>query len=257
MAIMQPELSFTKSEKELLWLLAKLIGEESPSQKGNSFPDSVALTDSEASRLVELLEELVTSKSFLEGAFFTEQISLGHGADLNQLRSIFTYWRAKKFRNRSMSWLHWSEFTMRLSAQCFPAGQRVAGPRKEMTIAYFKKMEWILLRNADVTPRVSALIVEMIGKLEVEIEATRNGFSPLKPGSIANEPKSLLNELKADRLSVLGLRSFPANRLAGILTIVADSTVMFTTRDWGVAGTLSTMAGAIATSIKSDNSNRE
>lgn len=43
-----------------------------------------------------------------------------------------------------------------------------------------------------------------------------------------------------------------ATRIAAALTVVSNSSVLFTTRDWSVAGTLSTMAGALAAAAASD-----
>ena len=40
------------------------------------------------------------------------------------------------------------------------------------------------------------------------------------------------------------IAEMPTSRVAGIASIVANMSVLFSTRDWSVAGTLSTIAGA-------------
>ena len=62
-------------------------------------------------------------------------------------------------------------------------------------------------------------------------------------GRIMLEPfKQFARESR--RRGTEGLR-VSRERLVGTATIVSDLSVMFTTRDWSVAGTLSTMAGAL------------
>jgi hypothetical protein len=255
MAIARPEVRFTLAEKELLRLLSELLVSQTAHLGANYTENEVALSDREAARLIELLEELLSSKKFLEGCFFAEEITKGSRADIGRLRNIFTEWRNRSGRAKSMSWIHWNEFLMRFNLVTMPSHERLLPNRKQMEFDYFLKMERILLQNSGVAPQVTGLVLRMISKRSDYIEEARQGHREIKANTISSEIKRLVEEMKIDGHARLSVGSISAQRAAGLLTIVADSAAMFTTRDWGVAGTLSTMAGAFAITVKTDLKN--
>lgn len=246
MAILNPEIHLSRVDKELLLLLGGLLVGDSAENRSNYSFSEVPLSDGEAKRLIELLEELLSSKKFLESCYFVEELSRGQNADLSRLREIFKFWRGRTGRNKSMSWLHWNEFLRRFSAEIDPERSRRLPRLLQMDFQYFLRMEGVLLTKTPLSPRVVTLILQTISKYEKEVQEARLGEMPLPKGIVIAQPKALLDSLKKARESGVGLPTFAAHRVAGIATLVADSAVLFTTRDWGVTGTLSTMAGAIA-----------
>ena len=246
MAILNPEIHLSRVDKELLLLLGGLLVGDLAEMRSNYSFSEVPLSDGEAKRLVEPLEELLSSKKFLESCYFVEELSRGQNADLSRLREIFKFWRGRTGRNKSMSWLHWNEFLRRFSAEIDPETSRRLPRLLQMDFQYFLRMEGVLLTKTPLSPRVVTLILQTISKYEKEVQEARLGEMPLPKGIVISQPKALLDSLKKARESGVGLPTFAAHRVAGIATLVADSAVLFTTRDWGVTGTLSTMAGAIA-----------
>ena len=248
MAIINPEMHLSRADKELLLLLGGLLSGDGEGECGNHSVNEIPLSDSEANRLIELLDELVTSKKFLESCYFVEELSRGQSADFSGLREIFKLWRGRTGRNKSMSWLHWNEFLRRYCAEINPERSLHLPKLPEMDFRYFLRMESVLLAATPLSPHVCSLILQVIRKYETDIQAARRGHTPLATGIIKAQPKALLDALQSARNSGVGLPTFPAQQVIGIVTLVADSAVLFTTRDWGVAGTFSTIAGAIAAS---------
>lgn len=236
----------SRSDKELLLLLGGLISDPIGLEAGNHSYEEVPLSNAEAARLIELLEELLSSKKFLESCHFVEGLSRGREADIATLRDIFNYWRGRTGRNKSMSWLHFNEFLRRYNSEIDPERSRHLPRLREMSFSYFMRMERILLAAAPLSPRVRALTLSVVKKFEADIELARRGLKPLPNGVIKAQPRVLLEGLRVSNLSVVGMPTFAATQIVGIVTLVADTSVLFTTRDWGVAGTFSTIAGAMA-----------
>jgi hypothetical protein len=245
MAIIRPDPFLSRTDKELLLLLGALLFDQKSNHGGNLRADEVPMSNSEAERLAQLLEELVESKRFNESAFFVEELTKGSNADVKRLKRIFVYWYERSGRNKGTSWLHWN-------ADIDPDRSRQLPRLAEMQFDYFLKMEQVLLQELPISPRVAQLILGMVSKIEGDIEKARVGEITLAPNSIISHPKALLTSIRETGTSRSARRAFPVQRIAGIATMVANSAVMFTTRDWGVAGTISTMAGAIVASAKPD-----
>lgn len=248
MAITNPEIHLSRSDKEILLLLGGLLTDSSSNTQRNYSIEDIPLSNSEALRLADLLEELVSSKKFIESAYFIEELSLGHDADLRRIKSIFKNWRIIAGRSRSMSWLHWEEFKRRFSKKLFPEDYSRYKPIEEMDFKYFLRMEKILLSSTPLNPRVASMVLRVVEKYEHKVQLVRNGNAPLKSGSVSGPPLDLAKALRKGALSDVGIPSFSGQRIAGVVTLVANTSVLFTTRDWGVAGTLSTIAGAVAIS---------
>jgi hypothetical protein len=71
MAIYDPNLVLSDADREALALLASLIlGAAGDSMGDNVPPDTAPLSISQAKRLLHLLEQLFSSKKFIEGSLF-------------------------------------------------------------------------------------------------------------------------------------------------------------------------------------------
>ena len=86
------------------------------------------------------------------------------------------------------------------------------------------------------------------------ISKQKNGIENLRASVgasdlIAQPEDSILKKTKRI-LERLNSRSenFSSTQVSGLATVVVDVTVLFTSRDWGVAGTMSTIGGGLAMS---------
>lgn len=248
MPMYQPEVILSSTEKEILRLLAHLIS-QSTSPNKNLPPDGFVLTNSEAERLLELLEEFSTSRKFLESAFFVENLSKGAKRPDDQLREIYLSWRKRHGRSRALASAHWREFLNRLGLERYRGGY-LAGTTEiraeEMHYRYFREMERLLLSQPGVSSRVRNLVLSVIDRYQADVEAARRGEIPLPDGSVSKLPLKIMDAIRYDRSAKVQSGHISAAKIAGLMTIVTDTSVLFTTRDWGVAGTMSTMAGALA-----------
>lgn len=247
MLIYEPQPKLSSTERALLHLLAELIAGQSNGQT-NLPTDGAILSEREAATLLRLLEEFASSKKFVESAYFVERVTQGDLENDSDLREIFLSWRKFYGRSRAMASTHWFDFTLRLGRSRSKFGY-VRGLTKnpnEMPYRHFREMERLLLKRSGVSDRVQSLILSVIDKFENDVEASRHGDKPLPSGSISKLPtiisESIVNDVKFN----LGTFNLNGAQAAGLMTVIADVSVLFTTRDWGVAGTLSTIAGGLA-----------
>ena len=112
-----------------------------------------------------------------------------------------------------------------------------------MDIDKFMTLERKLIESTGLHPRVRDLIMRTVRAKEASIESIRNGDATLPKGSLTKLPLRIAQEIQASRL--VGVKPMSTQKMVGIITIVADTSVLFTTRDWNVVGTLSNLAGAL------------
>lgn len=244
MAIYSPHPDLTENDKRLLSLMAKLLLEQldAPAQGSNLPPGMITLTDKEAEELMMRLEQLVNSREFLEKSYFTESLTQKAERERANAREIYLSARVRFGRSRVLASRQWLEFQMRLgtntSATWFT-------PVRPMNHEHFMKMERKLLGAAGLHPRVVELLLKLIDSQRGELEQLRFGQKSLELGSIK---RLVITPFKRwwEQSKPLHDRQISTTRIAAAMTVVADMSVMLTTRDWGVAGTLSTMAGATA-----------
>jgi hypothetical protein len=246
-AIYEPQPKLSSTERALLLLLAELV---TGHRRGptNLPSDATILSEREAGLLLELLEEFATSKKFIESAYFVERLTQIDIEDDSDVREIFLSWRKFYGRSRSMASTHWFDFMRRLG-RTRPKYGYVRGLTKtpdEMSYEHFREMERLLLKRSGVGDRVQSIILSVVDKYRSDVEASRHGERPLLNGSISKLPAAISNSLKNDMERNLGTLKLTANRAAGLMTVLTDVSVLFTTRDWGVAGTISTIAGGFA-----------
>ncbi|MGF3027757.1 hypothetical protein ACQVP2_33800 [Methylobacterium aquaticum] len=245
MSLYPPKPIFSDAEKRLLALLAKLLIEAPKEGKlDTNIPEGeIALSDAEAAELAENLHQLVNSRSFIEASFFAEAVT--DPAKSEQAKELYLSARKKRGRSRVLSSNQWADFQTRLGIDIPP--YRII-PTQPMSLGYFKKMEMSLLKAAGLSPRVISILMGVIDQQEQALEDIRKNKLALQHGIVkAAVVDPVLGWLKKPH--ALTNKTMSREKIGGIMTVVADTTVMFTTRDWGVAGTLSTIAGALAASM--------
>lgn len=249
MGIYEPVPKISDSDKRLILLLERLLLDDSNirNRDTNLPKDEVSLSDREAQELFERLDDLASSRSFVEAAYFTEAIT--RPEEGGNAREIYLSGRRRAGKTRVLASKQWSDFRGRIG---LPS---ILWPRPSvfpMEFSYFEKMERRLLSKIGLSQQVIELVLSLLRQHEDSIEDIRSGQKSIQRGLIR---EAILFPLRQWRSKNGILRDYHISsvRLTALITVVADTSVMFTTRDWGVAGTLSTMAGALATVISSDD----
>lgn len=241
MTIYAPRPIISQTEKELLVLLAKLVLEENrQSYDGNVGSDCVVVSDLKALELCNLLTEYVGSHSFMRGATFAEMVADGRLADDTKAREIYLKARKDRGRTRVLASRQWADFRARLGLRVSAYESHV----RPMDSLHFVEMEARLVRALDVHPALARLIEDLVVRRTDLFERFEKRDQILKQGQIRRDVLKLLSRLRSSSGGI----DISKTQMVGMATIVADTTVMFSTRDWGVAGTLSTIAGGLAMS---------
>lgn len=247
MAIYPPQPLLTTTDKELLVLLAKVVLEENRhSYDGNAGADRVLIGDEDAAALCDLLTEYANSHAFIRGATFAEMVSDGRLSDDSRAREIYLKSRSERGRTRVLSSRQWADFRARLGVSVPAYSTGVV----RMDSIQFVEMEVRLLRALRVHPALEKLIEDLVIRRTDLFERIERREQILSSGQIRKGVMSLVDQLRG---SLGGIHVSKA-QIVGVATVVSDSTVMFSTRDWGVAGTLSTIAGALAMSAPETDS---
>jgi hypothetical protein len=243
MAIYPPTPRFSDADKRLLALLGRLLLErvEARQTLSNLPLRSIALSDAEAEELLRRITQLLSSKEFLEAAHFVEALTLGGGAEEAHARELYLSNRKRRGRSRAMASTHWLEFRARLGLSS--SNLKFSHYTLPMSLDQFQEMERRLLQGSDLNPTVVELIMEPLISSLSDIQEMRAGNRPLHHGSLKKilfEPYRSWRSGKAPAMD----REVSVRQVSATILLVADVSVLFTTRDWSVAGTLSTMAGA-------------
>lgn len=249
MGIYRPDLALTRDDREALLLLAQLVLATDGDSRGNLSPDAVTLSPTEAKKLLELLEQFSSSKLFVEGSFFAEGMANGDGWHNDRLREIYLSWRSRRWHSRVMSGATWREFVFRLG---FNASQNAwvwpsrvdRSPLRPMTLPYFLAMEKKLLSTTHLHPRVAELVVNFVEQGLPEIKNIQDKNTKIREGSIRSFVMQTTHEISEH---VGGNERSPMTRkkIIALSTIIMDTAVLFTTRDWTAAGVLSSIAAVV------------
>lgn len=246
MAIYSPAPRLTSTEKELLALLAKVVLEENrQAYESNLGADRVLLSDQDAAALCDLLTEYANSRAFLRGATFAEMVADGQLTDDRKARELYLKSRTERGRTRVLASRQWADFRARLG---LPVPAYSTGVSR-MDGLQFVAMEVRLLRTLGVHPALERLIEDLILRRTDLFERFESREKILSEGQIRRSLLSLVIRLR----HAVGGISVSKTQIVGLATVVSDVTVLFTSRDWGVAGTLSTIAGALAMSAPEAN----
>lgn len=226
----------SSNDKRLLLLLEQLLLEHNrPIENSNIDAQAVGLSDREAAELTARIDLLLESKDFWQKAHVVEALSRGDEA---AAREPYLAGKSARGASRIMSSTHYANFLRRLGLPS-PGTPNVI----PMEFEHFVRMEMRLFSDLGLDPSVLRLLEQFLHTHRAEIEASRRGRNPLKSGALIAQLKDL--RPKFDARGEPMVATFDRDRVAGALTLVANSSVMFGTRDWNVAGTISAMAGAV------------
>ena len=242
MSIVTPTPVLSESDKRLISLMSKLLIDQTYRADGRSnvSGNAIILTDSEANELLQRIENLVASHQFIEASYFVEGLTVPEESEKSNLREIYLSARQRRGRTRALASTHWAEFQVRLGIGQATLWGINARP---MSMSYFQKMERKLLSTAGLHPRVVDLVMHVIELQSKAIEDIRHSRRSLSRGAIKQAVFESFLKLR-DQFSHIRDPQISSARIAAAITIVSDISILFTTRDWSVTGTLSTIAGA-------------
>lgn len=239
MKIVQPNVQLSKVDRQLIVFISRIILEAADGNYGENFPkDSVMLSEADAETLLVLLTELLDRKEFHEKMAFVSSVGFFHD-DNDKWRKLYFQKSGKAPIHSTQKWL---EFRQRLGHQV-EAYIRGRAP-KYMEFDYFMQMEKGLFDAIGLSPRVSDVLTKFVYLQRSEVEAIRvdkrGGVNLITKGF-----RPIMRCLQNKYIAKGGI-AISSQKLCGIATVVANTGVYFSTRDWGVAGTISTMAGGLA-----------
>ncbi len=252
MAIYSPEPFLTSFDKELLRLLSELVLQQEQGWTANRSRDHVELSDSECRSLIELLEQFLESKRAQQAAYLVEEVFSGSDGDLSGAREIFLRGRVERGRTRAVASVQWNEFLMRLGAYPSTKSERRFWHRpsaEPMSLDHFLRMETRLVGAAGIHPRVRSLILGYVRLNFQSLSRVLSGEEAIKRGQILRKPKEVTQALRGDLSSPIGIKPISVQKIAAVMTIVMDMSVLYTTRDWSVTGFMSTIAGSLPPAI--------
>jgi hypothetical protein len=242
MAIYEPVPKLDARRARLLYLLGKLI-DESLRVGGdtNRQHDVVALSIAERKELLALLAELIEDRSIIVSLSFVDGLAGVGNLTESQLREIYLSERKRRGRTRALASKQWADFWARLGRQSGWSRWGVA--TEKMSYEHFLEMERRLFRALRFPEKVRAYLIERVTAVRDTVE----GILELRDIVTASESLSrrtmdLLKQLKSALQSADG-SSLSTSQVAGLAIVVSNLSVLFTTRDWSAAGTMSAISG--------------
>jgi hypothetical protein len=241
--VYKPAIFLNSREKELLRVLAELLVSQYSAPKGptNFTSKEVVLSDAEAERLFQLLVQLMSSREFIEKSAFVAYACQEGLFSNNRARQIFINYSRRNGYTKALTNVAWENFVERFNGSGRGPSKLITA--EEMSLEHFYAMEKKLF--SELVP-YSFLITELliyIRRVESQIEQARH-----------NQLRYSIDLMKsvsvfADCLSS-GNRLFSRINLSSVFIVVANTGVLFTTRDWNAAGGLSTIGGALLSIFK-------
>lgn len=247
MPIYDPSLFLTATDRRLLKLLGQLILEtEGVFVDSNCQQDHILLSNQEAGELLELLEQFIESKRFQETAYLLESMYSGEGFDSKSLRNIYLSWRKFHGKSRALATDQWELLLSRLghAPRRYGAQPWYRKQAMPMSLDHFIRMERKLASSSGLSPRVQDLLLSYVRLQFGYVDAVRTGRAKIERGQISRKPNSIIESLKIEKKSKIGIKPISTTKIAGVMVIVMDLTAAYSTRDWSVASFISTIAGA-------------
>lgn len=243
MAIYDPQLKLSKAEIRALKILDALLVRAGKARgSANSGEDHIDVSASEARSIANFLEELQTSRKFLEAAYFCGILAAGRGLTDDRAKEIYLSWRRRYGKTRVASTFAWNEFVLRSGfgfsdkARMYPRAYR--GAVVPMPLPHFLAMEMKLSRSYGMSPRATHIIARFYEKRLRLIDEVRKGSKSLPPKEIENSAAEMAETFKSVA-KCAPAKSISKRRLAACSGLIMDVGAIFITRDWTATGVLS------------------
>jgi hypothetical protein len=240
MNIKLPDPRLSKTEHEIIELLCKHIEESINKETSNFQKGEVVLDEKTAQKLAILLENLKKEENFTSRAFVVESIfggtfSYGSGAYRVYLSG------SNKHRGKPLFWgrKSWTELVSRL-------GERSRLHVEKLPRERFARMEELLFRVIIERkyPNAAALCYDQAIKFSDRFFKERN--LPTIKFDIIEQINNIKNDIEE------GVQNLPPKKASGLVVLLSNLSVLFTTRDWGAVSAVSAMSGITMQIISED-----
>jgi len=243
--IFKPRLSVSDASEELIYFIAYRL-DEFLSQKSHNAPMSeVIFSPRESTHLEECANRVLEDRNLFYSLYFVEKLFSDTAVSEEELREIYLTQRKRFGYDRALSSARWHEYVTRLGMRKGSLSTYLRGA-EQMTFEHFIRMERRLLEIFNTPPQVTSFALEMIHENQEVIEQLRR--TPFDNRS-KKTSFTFVDKVKSSLISIREKNSMPPEKLSALMVVVTNSTSLFSSRDWSVAGTISTMAGGIAMAI--------
>lgn len=247
MAIFRPEPRLSAREKRLAQLLINLLEERMDLEKHGNLPkDKVVISQEEKKELLSLLEDYRSSKGFLHRLSFLGFLS-PREYDEERARELYLSGRKASGKTRALASMQWAELQIRI----YGAYMRITHPYKQwvshvsgsMSFEYFLKMEEKLFQKFKIMDGTKKYLMKIVTSAESFVEDFRSGDESQKHIDYKELVRTLISEIEK-YLKLPDNHELSNGQVACLAIIIANFSVLFTTRDWSAAGVISSVAGS-------------
>ena len=240
--ISQPRLKLSESRTRLLNLLFRLLEEECDANNSNLPLESLAVTERDALELGKLLTASLDESTLVRAIWFIEGFTGARELSEKQLSEILMSERRKNGYSRAISSSQWHQFLTRFGSSR-PSQSTLVVSATRMDFDHFLKMESKLFSDLGASLAARNRMLKSVETEEEKLEEMRNLAANFRQGSAKLFIGDSLKKLQESLVSKVPVLS--ANQVTGAAIFLSNATVMFASRDWGVAGTISSMAGGL------------
>lgn len=238
MSIYPSNTSYTRNDIRLIKLLAEILRDTPNEEFPTNMKNMVHLTTEQVDRLLELINIKLEDKEFALASGFLNSI-VSRNAD--DIRESYLAGRTRRSRTRALASKQVEEFCTRFGLSS--ANARWYNPADKMSFEYFIRMEQRAFHQMGISPKVADMAIRFIKTEQAEIESVREG--KIHPGVSFVSASIQMVKTNLAKLKEIRDGLVDAQQLSGTLTVVVNVGLLYTTRDWSVTGTLSTIAGAL------------
>lgn len=244
MAIREPVPQIERNRERLLLLLARLLNESlsEVTETSNIPSGEVILSNEEKRELLNLLNDVSYDRRLFVSLEFVDGIAGLNALNETQLREIYLSERKRFGRTRAMASKQWADFLARLGRESGWSRWGVSTSR--MSYDYFLEMEKRLFLALKFPKRVLEYLLSEVSAAKEKVELLVDGKgTPLRHGVMSGKTRDLIVRLKTEIEEGEYAKNFTTEQLAGLTIVLANGSVLFLTRDWSAAGTMSAIAG--------------
>jgi len=217
----------------------------------NKDSGAIVLSEAERYELFTLLGEVLQDRSLIVGLAFVDGIVGANELTEEQLREIYLSERKRAGKTRALASKQWADFLTRMGRQSGWSRWGVAS--FPMRYEYFLEMEQRLFGRMKFPHRVSEYLWLIVSKARERVEEVLAHQALPRPNlSLSRYLKSFVIELQQMLASPVGDAHLSSRQIAALVIVLTNTSVLFTTRDWSAAGTMSAIAGGTAELLPKD-----
>lgn len=238
MAIFAPDGTYSRNDIRLIELLERHLSEIPDGTLPTNRPQATHLSEREIDALIGLLEQKLEDREFRLASALIDAVSSRTYGDI---RELYLSGRTRRDRTRALASKQYADFLARLGLPSAPANWYPSADR--MSFEHFLRMERRAFAELGISPRVTELALRFVALQTKDVEGVRDG-------DVRLSSNFLVAAIEMTKSGLAALKRLPDNladgqQLAGALTVIVNVGLLYTTRDWSVTGTLSTIAGGL------------